>query len=189
MKNNFKLIIGFIVGILIGITSTYFTMNKNSVAEAKTISKTPAHSSLASSNKRIDPFVRMEEISKRFDDLIEKSFIKGHIPSSNSWPQEQLTGSTFDIKQSEDNKYLYYEISLKGIAKDNVKVEVVDDSLRIYGQVNKTDDYQNENGAGRSFVGQIFQKSLSLPLGIDSSKVLVESKHSSIVVKLPKTSV
>lgn len=157
MKNQLKLVLGISAGLLVGITSTYFFMQNVSAA--------------ASRPKPEDPFERMERMHANFERLFQ-----------STWPSPQQLGPMVDVEQREDERYWYYEIRLEGMERDDVKVEVVDDTLKIFGELKKSDD----SDSGSSYVSHSFQRSLSLPPGADPARVVFDSRDSAIIVKIPK---
>jgi len=104
----------------------------------------------------------------------------------DDWFKGRFGGSVFDIEQKEDDKYVYYEIKLEGLDKNNIKVNVIDDMLEISGKIIKTEEKNSSSGISKSQVQQSFHRSFPIPPGVDSEKVEFETEDERLVVKFPK---
>ena len=97
----------------------------------------------------------------------------------DSWYQRRFGGgSPGDVKRRENPKYIYYDISIKGLDQQNINVEVKEGQVFLKGQVQMEE-------AGVS-ITQKFQRSFPVPVGVLSQKVEIEHDQDLLILKFPK---
>ena len=121
-----------------------------------------------------DPFTEMEKMRER---------LKGNFaPQFDNWYQQRFGGELGEIKQREDDKFIYYDIQLDNINKDALNIKVENDEVKISGQIiseTTTPDQKNK-------VVSSFSRSFPVPTNADGAKVEIESKDNIITLKFPK---
>lgn len=88
-----------------------------------------------------------------------------------------------DFAQREDDKYVYYELDLKGQKPKKVEVEVKDGQVSITGQV----EQKREDDNNSSFFSSSFHRSFPAPGNVDGEKFQMEQEGNKIIIKFPKT--
>jgi HSP20 family molecular chaperone IbpA len=131
-----------------------------------------------------DPFEQMrkmrERFGKEFGDFDEG---RGFF---DSWYKNKFGGGNVgEINQREDDNFVYYDISIKGIKREDVKVEVNDRQVNITGQSKTGSD--DSKGDSQTFSSSTFRRSFPTPAGVNSAKVEVEYENDKMILKFPKS--
>jgi len=128
-----------------------------------------------------DPFEEMrkmrQQMMKQFEDdeLQDGPF--------DSWFKKRFGGGNVgDIKKHEDEKFIYYDIAMAGVNKENLKIKVGDGQITISGRQEK----QSEEGNSSNFMSSTFQRSFPVPPNVDGNKVKIEQEKDKLVLKFPK---
>jgi HSP20 family protein len=89
-----------------------------------------------------------------------------------------------DIEETKDDFVIYAE--LPGVSKDDVKINLADDTLTLSGEIKEPEkkDERKFHRIERSY-GK-FQRSFYVPMHIQSDKVKASFKDGILTVKLPK---
>jgi len=203
MKMKWKILTGMIVGLLLGGATTYFFMNYDIVKrDQNRISDTSKLNS--PSKKTIDsffndsfgrdffdlnsaPFSQMEKMRRNMDKLFEDQLGSlGGSDSFDNWFENRFGGSVFDIKQPEDDDYIYYEIKLEGLDKNNLQVNVKNGNLEVSGEVKKVEENKSEGSLSKSYIHQSFHRIFPVPRGVQEDKIEFEVDGDKLIVKFPK---
>jgi HSP20 family molecular chaperone IbpA len=129
--------------------------------------------------KSQDPFDQMRKMREK----MMKQFNPPEVGSGpfDSWYQKKFGGGDVaEISQREDDKFVYYDISVKGLNKEDLKVKVANGQINISGKTEK----KNE-GTG-TFMSSMFQRSFPVPPNVDPNKVQMENEKDKLTVKFPK---
>lgn len=109
---------------------------------------------------------------------------------SGSWTTPQIVSPrnvfepTADVEET-DSHYLV-SVDLPGLARSDIKIEVKDDYLTIWGERKSEEKEEREEVRfNRRSFGK-FTKTFSLPSGIDVSKVEASHKDGVLSVAVPK---
>lgn len=165
-KNKaFVAIFFFIVGV--AVTTAYFKQNKNTNSEA-----------------RLGNLYNPEFFDNLFNEHTEEMHKEFNSPSIfkqsfDTWYKNKFGDSNVsEMKQHEDDKYLYYEIEIKGLTPQRVDVEVKDEQVFISGiaELKEENKYQESE----------FQRSFPVPQNVDANKFEMEQNGKKIVIKFPK---
>jgi len=128
---------------------------------------------------KYNPFKELSDLNKRFNDLtltfpsfdLEESSIAGFKPSANTI----------------EGEFSYHiEVDLPGVNKEDIKVDIEDNTLKISGErsfkkeVKKDDYYKMETSFGK------FQRNFLLPDNVDKENINANSKDGVLEVVLPK---
>jgi len=112
-----------------------------------------------------------------FDSLVEEGNLlnkNGFIPTVNT--------------READNAY-YIEVDLPGVDKNDIDIDIKDNTLRIFGErkfdkeVDKEDFYKMESIYGK------FERSFSIPDDADINKIEAKSENGVLEIKIPKKKV
>lgn len=131
-------------------------------------------------DKSKDPFAEMQ----RMQNEMEKQFDNKN-PFDN-WYQKRFGGGDLgEIKQREDNKFVYYDIDIHGQTPKDVKVNVADGQVDISGSTERKKEDKNNS----SYYSSSFQRSFPVPSGVDAENFKMEQDGNKIVIKFPKKTI
>ncbi|EJF06953.1 molecular chaperone (small heat shock protein) [Thiovulum sp. ES] len=111
----------------------------------------------------------------------------------NSFANKVLNDSDFDIKIAnfpainiyERNDSYLIEIEVSGISKDEIEIELVENSiLKISGEKKSRENEKLISAEG--FFGE-FEKSFSLPTNVKTSSIAVEYKNGILFISIEKS--
>ena len=126
---------------------------------------------------RWTPWQELESMNRHLSRLLDDS--SGEMNTvQGQW------APSVDIRETDDA--LMVQAELPGIAKNDVKLEVKDDSLTISGERHYEKEVNEENVHRIERSYGTFIRSFSLPNNIDSGKVHAEMKDGLLTVRLPK---
>lgn len=183
MKNNL-LPITFVIGLGLGGAGTYFyhQQKDHNVSTSIALQKDFDRFYDNFFNKdyfsgKSSPFEQMEKMRKEMDKL-----------SFDEWYEGKFGGDLSEIKQTEDSKNVYYRISLKGLDKNSLRVDVVNGQLNIFGEKNEVQAQEDpdRNAVSKSEFHQSFQRSFPVPENVDETKVKIKTEGDEVVVQFPK---
>lgn len=128
-----------------------------------------------------DPFEEMrrmqEQMLKQFG---EQDEFRG---SFRNWFQKRFGGGDVgDIKQREDDKFVYYDIELRDETPKELKVEVNDGQVEISGQI---ETKQDEQGS-KNYISRTFHRSFPVPANVDSESFKLTQEAKKIIIKFSK---
>jgi HSP20 family molecular chaperone IbpA len=127
-----------------------------------------------------DPFEQMRRMQGRLFKQFNQPPIGGAF---GSWrPMPFSSNDVGEIKRREDEKFVYYEIPIKGLKKEKLNVKVSGGQIHVSGQTeNKSDD-----GSSSTFLTSSFHRSFPVPADVDANKVQMENASDRLVIKFPK---
>jgi len=122
----------------------------------------------------IDTFKR--EMDRMFDDLFQPSSELSE--SSLSWYP------SVDVKETKDEFVISAEVP--GMSKDDIKINISDNTLTIKGEKKeeKKEENHNYHRVERRFGS--FQRSFTLPTHIEDKKVKASYKDGVLTISMPK---
>lgn len=127
--------------------------------------------------KSKNPFAEMQRIQTQM--LKEFNKPDSFQNSFNNWYKNKFGGgSVYELKQREDDKFIYYEIELEGLIPQKVAVDVKDAQVFISGSAKTT----IEDG----YLESAFQRSFPAPPNVDVNKLTMEQADGKIIIKFPK---
>lgn len=186
VKKKVLLALIFILGAVAGVIGTVIVTNQKSEKVSRSEPMRDFYDNVFDDDffkGRLSSFKQMEKMQREMDRLLQQSM--RDVPSEsffNDWYKDRFGGSLSEIQQEEDNKYVYYKISLDGLDTENVKIDVQDGMVNITGSMNKVEETEN----GRTSLNQAFQRSFPVPPDVDSAKVEFSTESGQIVIKFPK---
>lgn len=114
-----------------------------------------------------------DRLSRLMEDLFEES-------------QEIVWTPSVEVVESDDQIELTAE--MPGLTRDDVRIEVDDDVLRIHGE--KREEFEEEERDGKVRVSErrygAFSRSFGLPGSVDADAIEAEMKNGVLTVRLPK---
>ena len=196
MKINFSnkyvvAVISFMLGGLVfwGANSFWFKRQSNQRENGEVITENGIHQNRFLDNffnknffdKSRDPFEEMRRMRKEMNDLFRKEDNFGD--SFNHWYQDKFGGGDLtDLKQREDEQYVYYDISIQGNKPDELKIDVKDEMISISGKFEK----QKSTDESDSFVSSNFQRTFPIPRGVDYKSFTTEKEEDKIILRFSK---
>jgi HSP20 family molecular chaperone IbpA len=121
-------------------------------------------------DEEMDPFVQMQRM--------QQQMLRGMAPGGGTG---QRAG---EVEEREDDKFVYYDIHVKGVDQNKLKVNIENGQITISGEIAFTPDDGEEGGGMISK----FHRSFPAPPQTDAEKVQVESTKDKITLKFPKVS-
>jgi HSP20 family protein len=124
-----------------------------------------------------------EDLRKRIDRMFEEVWSGGHaLPSV--WPGGEWAPK---VDLSETAKDYQVSVELPGMDKDDVELLATDDRLTVKGErkSEKEEKDKDYHLVERSYGS--FQRSFSLPPGVDAGKIKAEFDKGVLTIALPKT--
>ncbi len=132
-------------------------------------------------DKSRDPFAEMHRMRKEMMDLFNADNDFGG--AFDNWYQDKFGGGDIgDIKQREDDQYIYYDIAIPGLTPTEVKVEVDDRNVSISGKFERKSNTKDSN----SYMSSNFQRIFPLPSGVSSRDYKMEQEENKIIIKFTK---
>jgi len=108
-----------------------------------------------------------------FNDSLFNNFVQGDLPA---------------INVSENEKSFSIELSVPGYKKEDIKIEIEKDILKISAQSEVSNEEKDENQKvlRQEFRKSSFTRSFSIPENIDTEGISAEQKDGVLQVTLPK---
>jgi HSP20 family protein len=127
---------------------------------------------------RWDPWRELAGFERQFDELFGRGRAGSRGQGTSTWVP------ALDVHQEGDTMVVRAEIA--GVDPDNVDITIDDDVLTISGK--REDDRKVEEGQWirRERVSGQFRRSISLPPGVDPSKVKANAQNGVIEVRVPR---
>ncbi len=125
-----------------------------------------------------------EEMERWFDDIFRRRFTHSWFPRLR-WPEIEEVSPSFDIFEEDDDVVVKGE--LPGIKKEDLDVNLTDDTITISGEkkkeekTEKKDYYRLERSYGS------FSRSFSLPEEVQTDKAKAKFKDGVLEIRVPKT--
>lgn len=121
------------------------------------------------------PFSLVDDrLSKLMEDVFEEPPETGWMPA-------------VEVTDSEDEVVLTAETP--GLTREDVKIDLEGDVLRIHGEKREETEREEENGKYRISERRYgaFSRTFTLPASVDAEHVAAEMKNGVLTVRLPKT--
>lgn len=121
----------------------------------------------------------MPEVPRQFSDLMNEFF-------NESIEQRERSGFTPDVNVREDDTHFYIEVSLPGISKEDLKINLDDNTLHISGERRRENKEENvkyhlvESAYGR------FERAFNLPENVDQDSINAEFKDGILTLSIEK---
>ncbi|HLE12616.1 MAG: hypothetical protein A2504_04035 [Bdellovibrionales bacterium RIFOXYD12_FULL_39_22] len=136
-----------------------------------------------------DPFAEMERMKKQLREHFKNS--GGSSDDFNAlfdgWYGNKFGGDLSEIKRGENDKFVYYDVSVDGLKDQKVDVKAKDGMISISGVVEKEESKQMPGGGqSRSRSVESVNRNFPIPEGVDADKMEIETSRNHIRIKFPK---
>jgi HSP20 family protein len=130
----------------------------------------------------LSPFERMEEM---FEDFFRRPFSRTLWPRLPRMFEEVEPTPSVDIYDDGDN--IIVKSDLPGMSKDDIEVNLTDDTITLSGERKKEEkiDKNNYYRLERSYGS--FRRSFTLPTEVQTDKAKASFKNGVLEIKIPKT--
>lgn len=134
-------------------------------------------------------FGAIEEVERLFDRLMPRGWMS---PMGWNWPmwsglEEALESTrTPHIDVIDRDKEVLIHVEIPGVDKKDIEVSTSNNTLNIKGSVKREAKEQRKNYFRCEIAQGNFSRSLSLPAGIDKSKINASLKDGILEITLPK---
>ncbi len=99
-------------------------------------------------------------------------------------PTLTRNGGLSNISENE-NEYLV-EISAPGLKKEDIKIELENDVLKISSSVKDKKEEKNESYYRREFYKSSFERSFAIPKGVNKDQISATMNDGILIVEIPK---
>lgn len=130
---------------------------------------------------KFDPFQDLRNINKRFQSMSGSTFPKVWDATDAS-----IAGFTPSMNTREGEFAYHIDVDLPGVKKEDIKVDIEDNMLKISGErnfkkeVKEEDYYKVETSFGK------FERNFTLPNNVDIENIKATSEDGVLEVVLPK---
>ncbi len=125
---------------------------------------------------RFDPFREIKELENRI--------FQNYVPAVQA--EKGINAFTPSVNTREDEKAYYIEVDLPGVKKEDIKVDIKDNTLTISGErkfkdeVKEDDYYKIETAIGK------FSRTFTLPEDADVENIDAKSENGVLDIVIPK---
>ena len=130
--------------------------------------------------RSLTPFRNSLSLREAMDQLFEQSFIR---PFS-AFPLEDGFGLAVDVHTDGDDYVL--TAAVPGLKAEDLKIEVIGDTVTIAGEVQLETKTEEENYLMREMRRGRFHRSLSLPAVLNPAKAEATIENGVLTLRLPK---
>ena len=123
-------------------------------------------------NKSENPFL---DLARKFFD----NDFDYYLPASLT-----RNGGLSNVSENE-NEYLV-EISAPGLKKEDIKIELENDVLKISSNVEDNKEEKNESYYRREFYKSSFERSFAIPKGVNKDEISATMDNGILIVEIPK---
>jgi HSP20 family protein len=124
-------------------------------------------------SRRWDPFAELGELRSRFD----------HIFDELTDGRQREWTPAIDVER--DNGNLVVRADVPGIKPEEVKVEVEDDILTVFGEHEERKQEKDKHYLRRERRYGSFCRSMALPPGVDAKKIKAKTRDGVVEVTVP----
>ena len=122
---------------------------------------------------RWDPFAELGELRTRFDRMFDE------------WLDGRERAWTPAIDVVRENGHLVVRADIPGIKPEEVKIEVEDDILTIFGEHTESVEEKDENYVRRERRYGSFSRSMALPVGTNAKQIKAKTHDGVVEVTIP----
>jgi HSP20 family protein len=136
-------------------------------------------------------FTPLDEVERLFDRLMPRSWMR---PMTWNWPlwgnniEEQFQNIRVPQMDVIDrDKEILIRVEVPGVEKKEIDISVTDNALSIKGNTRREVSEEKDDYFRCEISQGNFSRSITLPSGVDSSKISASLKDGVLEVNLPKT--
>jgi HSP20 family protein len=122
---------------------------------------------------RWDPFSELGELRSRFDHLFDE------------WLDGRERAWTPAVDVVREDGHLVVRADLPGLKPEEVKIEVEDDILTVSGVHRESKEDKESDYVRRERRYGSFSRSMTLPVGVDASKIKAKTHNGVVEVTIP----
>jgi HSP20 family protein len=132
---------------------------------------------------RFDPFKELRDINKRYH------YLSSAFPELDNEKESSISGFVPSVNTREGEFAYHIDIDLPGVKKEDIKVDIEDNVLKVSGErhhkeeLKEEDYYKLETSFGK------FQRSFTVPDNVDAENIDASSKDGVLEIVLPKVKV
>jgi len=130
------------------------------------------------------PKYSIQDLQDEMNRMLEDAF--GTMGITESQRMQEISWRPA-VELSEQNGNYLLKAALPGINKENVDVEVNDDTVTIKGETCCAEKETKENIHKSEFLYGKFVRTVTLPTEVDSSKTTADYKDGILTITLPKS--
>lgn len=129
---------------------------------------------------KFNPYQEFQDLDKRFH------YLSHAFPKFDFDHEYSISGFTPAMNTREGEFAYHIDVDLPGVKKEDIKVDIKDNILTISGErnfkneVKEEDYYKVETSFGK------FQRSFTLPDGVDSESITASAEDGVLEVVIPK---
>ena len=121
-----------------------------------------------------NPFAELESIREQFERVL------------NSQKEDRDLAFTPTVNTREGDDAYYIEVDLPGVKKEDINIDVDDNTLTISGERKLKEEHKEDNFYKVESVYGKFERAFSLPEDVDTEKIEAEHKNGVLEIKIPK---
>ncbi len=125
--------------------------------------------------KGYNPFAELEELREQFSKLLNVQ---------ESKPNDIAFIPTVNTREADDAYYI--EVDLPGVSKDDINIDVDDNTLTISGVRKVKEEHKDDSFYKVESVYGKFERSFSLPEDVDTDKIEAKHNNGVLEIKIPK---
>ena len=125
--------------------------------------------------KGYNPFAELEELREQFSKLLNVQ---------ESKPNDIAFIPTVNTREADDAYYI--EVDLPGVSKDDINIDVDDNTLTISGVRKVKEEHKDDSFYKVESVYGKFERSFSLPEDVDTDKIEAKHENGVLEIKIPK---
>jgi HSP20 family protein len=122
---------------------------------------------------RWDPFAELADLRSRFD----------RVFGDDAEPRRQAWMPAVDVVR--DDGALVLRADIPGIKPEEITIQVEDDVLTVSGAHEESTEEKEEDYVRRERRLGSFTRSMTLPRGVDASKIEAQTRHGVLEVRIP----
>jgi HSP20 family protein len=133
---------------------------------------------------RFAPLSPMFQLRRDIDDIFGRVF--GQMSGDSQGASGNWSAWTPAVEGSEDERHYVIRIALPGVDPKDVDVTMADNQLTIKGQRKRDAEIKQENYFARELAYGTFERSFTLPEGVDVTKISARYSNGMLEVTVPK---
>ena len=133
---------------------------------------------------RYAPLTPMFQLRRDIDDLFGRVF--GQMSGDSNEASNGWNTWTPAVEGAEDERHYRMKIALPGVDPKDVEVTMADGQLTIKGQRKRETDTKNDSYFARELSYGGFERTFTLPEGVDADKISARYNNGMLEVIVPK---
>ena len=133
---------------------------------------------------RWNPMRELQTMHDRMNRFFDESLFRWGRPAE-WWGEASPIGSA-SVNLYEDENYIIMKVELPGVKKEDIFLEVKDNTICLKAERKPETEEKEENYHQSEFKYGSFQRSFTLPVSVDADKIKAQHKDGILKVTLPK---